>query len=210
MKSITSMSVQQFIITALMSAAPGSYGTGLKFLLESKDPFLLYYIIVTLATAVLFFLVLKFSDHQSRKKSFLILVVSLSTLISFTVLWRYIQLYYYLKDTPNTLSSPMGLEFVAETYMPYFLLLSGWVLVIVGIIILYTVNKNNYSNMNYFLGVFTGMLIFLALCRIIWEIIDRNALIELHAAQKSDIIISIFDLKILDSVLYLETLVIVT
>ncbi|MDJ0718651.1 MAG: hypothetical protein QNJ54_31235 [Prochloraceae cyanobacterium] len=139
---------------------------------SNKDPFFIYYFIsVLLFVGLICLIAINKSKESTKVEAFRITFILTALLITLTVFWRAINIYFYIneiKKYPNT-NIPFGLCSVAN-FVPYFILLG--IGVITAFIMIYRSTKN-YSNKIIF--QYVSLCTYLLICRILWEVVDNFA-----------------------------------
>jgi len=143
------------------------------------DPFLIYYMISVPIIVVFFGAASKFTKGLAQIRILKICFVLIAILIFFIVIWRAIDIYFFVSSN-NSLATPMGL-YSESNYVPYLVLLSAGVGMIVWLFYLNTRQHENIENRVQIFQYFTVFCVYLVMCRLVWEVVDYIAKIKVPA-----------------------------
>lgn len=135
------------------------------------DPFLPYYIVSVGIIAMFSGAILKFTSGQQQLitiKGFFILI---ATAVSFVVLWRGIAVYFFVTGARDSIP-PLGFHRPGGNYLPYLVLLSVGVAVVVWLIYTNTKQPQNSKNRIPIFQYFAVFCVYLGVCRVAWEVVD--------------------------------------
>ena len=90
-------------------------------------------------------------------------------LITIVVIWRAVDIYFYLTNPNVNKKIPYGLYSKPTSYLAYFLLLGSAIVIIIGIIFK---SGSNPTNSNIIFRSFIIFLGYIGLCRLMWECLD--------------------------------------
>lgn len=142
------------------------------------DPFLPYYLVSVVITALFSGAILKYTSGQQQLATMRRFFVFISIIITFVVLWRGISVYFYVTGNGES-SPPLGFNSPGGNFLPYLLLLSIGLGVMAWLIYSNTKQPENNDNRIAIFQYFILLSIYLGGCRVAWEIIDligKNAL----------------------------------
>jgi hypothetical protein len=145
------------------------------------DPFLIYYVISVPIIVALFAAASKFTSGQTQIRTLKIFFVFVAILISLAVLWRAIDVYFFVTSS-GKLNVPMGL-YTKGNYLPYLILLSAGVIVITSFFYINTRQPENSENRIPIFQYFSVFCMYLGVCRLGWEIVDYVAKMKIPAVQ---------------------------
>ncbi len=148
---------------------------------NKADPFLIYYVISVPIIVALFGAASKFTSGQTQIRTLKIFFIFVAILISFAVLWRAIDVYFFVTSA-GTLNAPMGL-YTKGNYLPYLILLSVGVMVMTLFFYINTRQPENSENRLPLFQYFFVFSVYLGVCRLGWEIVDYVAKIKIPAVQ---------------------------
>lgn len=158
------------LLAAVVSIATPMVTLALVFLRRSEDRFLKYYVVVTVAVTVIYWFSMKWNDGVAQFAAIKLATILLGAMAIVAVVWRFVLVLNY-SARPNSTRAPIGFLNGKSNFIPYFLLICAWVLISLWIILNYTVeNLENRIPVLYF---YFGLIFFLAICRISWELINH-------------------------------------
>lgn len=140
------------------------------------DPFLIYYMVAVPIIIAFFGAASKFTKGEMQIRTLKICFILIAIIISFVVLWRAIDIYFFVTST-NVLSAPMGL-YSRSNYLPYLVLLSTGVGVIVWLFYINTRQSENNKNRMQIFQYFSMFCVYLVVCRFVWELMDYLAKVK--------------------------------
>lgn len=143
------------------------------------DPFLIYYMVSVPIIVAFLGAASKFTNGQVQVRTLKLCFILISTFLSFVVLWRGIDIYFFVNST-NVISTPMGL-YTRSNYVPYLVLLSTGVGVTVWLFYINTRQQKNIENRIKIFQYFSIFCVYLVVCRLIWEVVDYIAKIKVPA-----------------------------
>ena len=147
----------------------------------STDPFLIYYLASVLVIVGLYWATLKFNSGEMQiraaKRSFMLV----GALVTAAVLWRAMDVYFYVSASDRH-SIPLGL-YERHSYLPYFALLGIGLITIIWVIYANTQEPPNTENRSSILSYFIGSCVYLAVCRLAWELVDSIAKAKIASQQ---------------------------
>ena len=137
----------------------------------ATDPFLVYYVVSVPIVIGLYWAALKFTKGEiqiyTAKRCFMFV----GCLATVAVLWRAMDIYFYLNASDRPRSMPPGF-YERHSYLPYFALLGTGFIASIWIIYANTRKRPNAVNRIPILNYFILSCLYLAFCRLAWEFID--------------------------------------
>jgi hypothetical protein len=138
-----------------------------------RDPFLIDYVVAGSGIVFIYWATLKFTKGPVQlraTRSGFILVAALATVV---VLWRALDVFFYVRGSgPRPI--PLAL-YERHNYLPYFFLFATGVAAILFFIYAFTREPANTGNRIQIFNSFILSCIYLAICRLAWEIVDYVA-----------------------------------
>ena len=145
----------------------------------NSDPFLIYYMVSVPIIVVFFGAVSKYTSGQNQIRALKISFIFIATIISFVVFWRAIDIYFFISSS-GALGAPMGF-YSSRNFLPYLILLSVGVGAIVWFLYLNTRQSENNKNRIQLFQYFSVFCVYLAVCRLGWEVVDYIARMKVPA-----------------------------
>lgn len=138
------------------------------------DPFLPYYIVSVIVVAMFSGAILKFFGGQQQLTAVKGFFLIIAAAVSFVVLWRGVVVYFYVTGVSSADGSaaPLGFHSPGGNYLPYLVLLSAGVALIVWLIYANTKQPENSANRITIFQYFAVLCVYLGACRVVWEIVD--------------------------------------
>lgn len=147
------------------------------------DPFLIYYTISVPIVVVFFGLASKYSSGEAQVRFLKASFIFVGSLILFVVLWRAIDIYFFV-TSEGGLGEPMGLyPNEKSNFLPYMILLSAGIGVILWLFYINTKQPDNIANRMLIFQNFSLLCLYLAVCRLIWELLSYVARIKVPPPQ---------------------------
>ncbi len=148
-----------------------------------KDPFLIYYFVTGLGIVSIYGAALRFTRGQAQlraaKGSFTLVAAS----VTVVVLWRVIDIFFYMRGSgPRAI--PLAL-YESHNYLPYFVLIGAGVAATLFFIYAFTKEPANKSNRFPIFNSFLIFCIYLAICRLAWEVADYIAKTQIPIPPRS-------------------------
>ncbi len=137
---------------------------------EGSDPFLIYYFVTIPIIVGLHWLTLSFTSGPAQLRAArgsFILVGALATVL---VLWRTMDVLFYM-NAPDRYTLPLGL-YERHNYLPYFIVIGAGFVASLMVIYTNTKGSTNSRNRTTILSYFIILCIYLAGCRLAWELVD--------------------------------------
>ncbi len=141
------------------------------------DPFLIYYLIGVPLVVVSCWVTLSLSSDKMKLDTTKYIYFITGFLFTIAVLFRGMDLYAYVHN-PEINKIPTNL-YVRADYVPYLILLGGGVLILYYFITVFTRTETNVDNKKILFKHCTIFLMYIAICRLTWEIIDWIARIQI-------------------------------
>ena len=170
-----------FLFIGIILELPIFHG---KSILKSSilnDPFLKYYLICVPLVVIVLWIVLKFSPSEMQVSAIKRTVFFMGILVTASVIWRAIEIIFYISD-PDIKNKPLGL-YVRSTFWPYFILIGFGIIISTWIIYLYTKEQSQLENRSHIYRYFIKFCIYLATCRLVWEVLDWIARLKIPENQ---------------------------
>ena len=134
---------------------------------KQKGPFLIYYVLaLVILTSTVWALLANTMGRRNQSQYIIALFAMIGVGVSLALVWRYV--------TVETLA-PMAYE---PFYLPYLILLGGFFIVMLLLIFRYTVDSDQDSNRIRILVSLVVLAIYLLICRIVWQIVDKPLWID--------------------------------
>lgn len=138
-----------------------------------SDPFFAYYLVIVPLVVGLYWATLKFTNGPTQLRATGLSFKFVGAFVTIVVLWRLVDVIFYVKKPgPDTL--PTGL-YGGSNFLPYFGLIGLGIAVSLWAIYAYTKKQENTENRISIFSNFIVSCIYLALCRLVWEIADYCA-----------------------------------
>jgi len=171
---ITILSTEQalYLLSAVTTIVTAMITLVIYSLRRTRDPFLQYYVVTAFAVGVTYWLLMKWNFGQAQLEAVFGTFVLLGGLAFLSVIWRFVSVYFYVR-TSKQLRRPYGFSHGHSNFGPYFLLASAWILMTLWITLYYTVKEPNIPNRMVILSYFAVLFLFLGLCRVAWEVVEK-------------------------------------
>ena len=137
------------------------------------DPFLIYYMVSVPIIVAFLGAVSKFTKGQIQIRALKISFTLIAAILTFVVLWRAVDIYFFVTSN-SALSAPTGL-YSRSNYLPYLVLLSVGVGIIVWLFYINTRQPENNNNRMQIFQYFSVFCVYLVACRFVWELVDYIA-----------------------------------
>lgn len=138
------------------------------------DPFLIYYAVAVPVVVALLGAAAKFTSGQTQIRTLKLSFILIAILVSFAVLWRAINVYFFLGN-PDNVDVPLGL-YATSNYLPYLVLLPAGVGVTAWLLYVNTRQPENNENRIPVFQYFFLFCVYLGVCRLGWEVVDYIAI----------------------------------
>ena len=159
------------LVVGVLLYLPSLVTDAFSGLTEARDPFLIYYFVVGLSIVCIYWAALKFTNGQAQLRAAKGSFVLVAALVTFVVLWRAMDVFFYVRG-----SGPIPLAlYERHNYLPYFFLIGAGVAASLFFIYAFTRERANTSNRIPILNSFVVSCIYLAICRLGWEVVDYIA-----------------------------------
>ncbi len=140
---------------------------------EASDPFLIYYLVTVPVVVGLYWATLKFTNGPTQLRAARGSFILVGALVTIVVLWRAMDVFFYV-SAPEGHTIPLGL-YERHNYLPYFALIGTGVATSLFAIYANTKEPANTGNRISILSYFIVSCIYLAVCRLVWELVDYIA-----------------------------------
>jgi hypothetical protein len=165
--------VAPFLLKTCLQPPPERPGPG-PTALVSHDSFFSYYVVSAVGILFLTWMIVAGTTGEIQHKSVRLEFGLIDGLIAILLIWRYWAARFYLRNRDSI--PPIGLLEPTPNFIPYFILIGTAIIGLVGLIYMYT-QPGTASAENRLLIIIdlVVFLFYLALARLVWEIIDLNA-----------------------------------
>ena len=153
----------------LISLIPKEWSPPSSLFYFRIGPFFLYYLISVLLIVPVYWMILNFNEGTEQIKAANLTFILCAILITIVVIWRAVDIYFYLTNPNVNKKIPYGLYSKPTSYLAYFLLLGSAIVIIIGIIFK---SGSNPTNSNIIFRSFIIFLGYIGLCRLMWECLD--------------------------------------
>lgn len=140
---------------------------------EASDPFLIYYLVTVPVVVGLYWATLKFTNGPTQLRAARGTFMLVGALVTVVVLWRAMDVFFYV-GAPDRHTIPLGL-YERHNYLPYLALIVPGVAASLLAIYANTKESANTGNRISILTYFIVSCIYLAVCRLAWELVDYIA-----------------------------------
>lgn len=152
-------------------------------LTKARDPFLIYYLVAVFGIVCMYWATLKFTNGQVQLRATRASFRLVATLVTVVVLWRVMDVFFYMRGSgPRPV--PLGL-YERHNYLPYFALIGAAVAATLFFIYAFTREPENTNNRIPIFNSFIVSCIYLAICRLAWEVVDYIATTQIPIPPQS-------------------------
>ncbi len=152
-------------------------------LTKARDPFLIYYFVAGLGIVCIYWAALKFTKGPAQLRAAKGSFTLVAALVTVVVLWRVMDVFFYMRGAgPRPI--PLAL-YESYNYLPYFFLIGTGVAATLCFIYAFTREPTNTSNRIPIFNSFLVSCIYLAICRLAWEVADYIAKTQIPIPPRS-------------------------
>ena len=152
-------------------------------LTKARDPFLIYYFVAGLGIVCMYWATLKFTKGQAQLRAARASFMLVAALVTVVLLWRVMDVFFYVRGSgPRPI--PLAL-YETHNYLPYFALIGTFVAASLLSIYVFTKEPANTSNRIPIFNSFIVSCIYLAICRLAWEVVDYIAKTQIPIPPRS-------------------------
>ena len=171
------------LVVGLLLYLPSLVTDVFSGLTRARDPFLIYYFVAGLGIVCMYWATLKFTKGQAQLRSTRGSFMLVAALVTVVVLWRVMDVFFYVRGSgPRPI--PLAL-YETHNYLPYFALIGTFVAASLLSIYVFTKEPANTSNRIPIFNSFIVSCIYLAICRLAWEVVDYIAKTQIPIPPRS-------------------------